>query len=268
MPTSTAIRAGFKKNNIPTSFNVTHETKKFIACGCSHGHFIDKGIASDFLDFKDDYKPNTTLHLGDFLDMTAFRAGANGTPDETSDISTDVIRGLNFVEAMEPNYLFLGNHEQRAYRLMKHHKAIIAMAAKTVVDAIEVMAESLHSEVVPYSGTRDSDSWRMVGDIAFGHGYMYGLNACEQHAFMLGENVCFVHTHAIDVKTSRTQKQHIGYNIGCVADIEKLGVQYAGQRLKTCTWMNGWAYGEYGDDWCRLEIYRCRTQQKPIPKVK
>ena len=255
-----------KKKIVPA--NIKRETKKFIACGCSHGHFIDKGVSEDFLKFKQDFKPDTTLHLGDFLDQTAFRASVEGSKDEASDITGDVIRGLHFIEKMEPNYLFLGNHDNRAYRLVDHHKAIVAMAAKSVVDSIEDMAESLKSEIVPYSGTRDPNSWRMVGDIAFGHGYMFGLNACEQHAYMLGENVCFVHTHAMDIKTSRTQRQHVGYNIGCIADINKLGVQYAGQRLKTTTWTNGWAYGEYGSDWCNLEIYRCRKKQKRIPKVK
>jgi predicted phosphodiesterase len=262
-----STKPGFVKNNI-SSFNINHETKKFLVCGCSHGHFIDQAVADEFLKFKEDYKPNLVMHLGDFLDMTAFRAGAAGTTDETSDISNDVVRGLNFIEKMNPDYLFLGNHEQRAYRLMKHHKAIISLAARAVVESIEDMAKSLTAEVVPYTGTRDPDSWRMVGNIAFGHGFMFGLNAGEAHATMLGENVCFVHTHAMEIKTSRTQRQHISYNIGCIADINKLGVQYAGQRLKTTTWTNGWAYGEYGAGWCNLEVHRCRVKQKRIPKVK
>lgn len=248
--------------------NIKRETKRFIACGCSHGHFIDAGAARDFMSFKRDYKPSLTLHLGDFLDQTAFRAGACGTPDESSDISEDVIKGLHFVEAMEPDILFCGNHDDRAFRLAQSNKSVVAHAARTVVANIEDLAEKLDAELVPYTGTYDPQAWRMIGDIAFGHGFMYGMNACEAHVNLTGENTCFVHTHAVDVKTCRTLGGKTGYNIGCIADIDKLGQQYAGRRLKTSTWCNAWAYGEYGSNWCNLEIHRVRKPKPTIPKVK
>ena len=69
------------------------------------------------------------------------------------------------------------------------------------------------------------------------------------------------------VLTSRTHRQHIGYNIGLIGDINRLGRQYADQRLATTRWMNGWAFGEYNDNFCQLEIHRCRTTEQEIPRI-
>ena len=256
-----------KKKAKKVAPNIRRSRKRFIAAGCSHGQFIDSGVADDLIKFKNDFNPHTTLHLGDFLDQTAFRSGAGGTPDEAMDITDDIIKGLHFIERLAPDFLFLGNHDKRAYRLASHPKAIVAHAAQAVVDDINRLAKEVKAELVPYTDVTDVSCWRMLGDIAFGHGFMFGINACEQHVNLLGENVCFVHTHAVDIRTARTHGGKTGYNIGCVADITKLADQYAGQRMKTSTWKNAWAYGEYGDDWCNLQVHTCLKKQQKIPQA-
>jgi len=71
--------------------------KKFMAVSCSHGHLINKDAAERVLKFRDEYKPDHVMHLGDFIDADCFRAGAmrNG---EGSDIVADLLYGLEFVE--------------------------------------------------------------------------------------------------------------------------------------------------------------------------
>ena len=50
--------------------------KKFMAVSCSHGHLADAKATKAALEFKKRFKPDTTLHLGDAIDLAALRAGA------------------------------------------------------------------------------------------------------------------------------------------------------------------------------------------------
>jgi len=49
--------------------------KKWMAVGCSHGDQIDPDARKAVLVFKERWKPDMTIHLGDFLDLAAFRSG-------------------------------------------------------------------------------------------------------------------------------------------------------------------------------------------------
>ena len=72
--------------------------KKFLAVSCSHGHLADAKATKAALEFKKRFKPDTTLHLGDAIDLAALRAGAMRNPDATdraSSISEDFRAGLS-----------------------------------------------------------------------------------------------------------------------------------------------------------------------------
>ncbi len=56
--------------------------KKFMAVSCNHGNRADPEALKAVLAFAKDFKPDLKVHLGDFVDMTAFRSGAKGTGDE------------------------------------------------------------------------------------------------------------------------------------------------------------------------------------------
>ncbi len=62
--------------------NIVRKWKKFFAVGCSHGHLADQSALATALKFKSAWKPDTVMHLGDFMDLAALRSGAKGTPDE------------------------------------------------------------------------------------------------------------------------------------------------------------------------------------------
>ena len=57
--------------------------KKFLAVSCSHGHLADAKATKAALEFKKRWKPDTTLHLGDAIDLAALRSGAMRNPDSS-----------------------------------------------------------------------------------------------------------------------------------------------------------------------------------------
>jgi hypothetical protein len=115
-----------------------------------------------------------------------------------------------------------------------------------------IITTELHAELVPY---RVSDGWRMVGDTAFGHGYMYGENAVRDTVEMLGRPIVMGHVHTIQSQPGRVLGAPTGYSAGLLADIQSL--EYAQRRRATLRWRNGWIYGYYTSK--RAEIHEHRS---------
>lgn len=61
--------------------NINKGWKRFMAVGCSHGMYADPKAIEGVLKFKERFKPNMTVHLGDFVDMTPFMSSARGKGD-------------------------------------------------------------------------------------------------------------------------------------------------------------------------------------------
>ena len=61
--------------------NIAHRWKKVLAVSCSHAKYCDKEALDAVLRFKNDFKPHTTIHLGDFVDLTALMSGAKGASE-------------------------------------------------------------------------------------------------------------------------------------------------------------------------------------------
>jgi predicted phosphodiesterase len=83
--------------------------KKWLAVGCSHGAEIDPEARKAVLIFKERWKPDKTLHLGDFIDLSAFRAGAvrdsndsDHAADVAGDLSTNSARSTSCAATTKP----------------------------------------------------------------------------------------------------------------------------------------------------------------------
>jgi hypothetical protein len=55
--------------------SLTRSWKRWMAVSCTHGHLADPRATKAMLAFRRAYKPANVLHLGDFTDMAALRAG-------------------------------------------------------------------------------------------------------------------------------------------------------------------------------------------------
>lgn len=250
--------------------NIVKNWKRFMATGCSHGIYEDSSAVAAMLKWCADFKPHTKVHLGDFMDTTAFRGGATGSPDESVSIREDGMAAKALFDAYEPDLIFIGNHEDRLWKLRHHSKEIVKLAAQTIIDSIEDMAEKHHAELVPYSGIADSNSWRLLGGTAFGHGYIYNVNACRDTAEYMGRDVVFAHTHTVKQQKGRCIGSPTGYCVGTLCRIPAMA--YAKSRRATAGWAMGWAYGEYakGGQGCHVNLYELRRSdaETTIPTAK
>lgn len=221
--------------------NVTRSWKKLFAVGCSHGGLIDPVARKAVLTAKERWKPHKTIHLGDFVDTAAFRAGAKGTSDESEPVSPDFEAGLLFLKDLGANLIFNGNHEIRLWRLANHHNAIISELSKNLVERIETRAKLNKAEFVADWGMR---SWRKLGNYSFGHGYIFSENACRDHAESHG-NVVHAHTHRAGMAKGRRDDNPSGYCVGTLMDINS--ADYAQSKRSTLAWTQGFVWGEYCD---------------------
>lgn len=223
-------------------FSVTKKWKRIMAVGCSHGVYADPKAIAAVLKFKQEFKPVTTVHLGDFCDTTAFRAGAAGGLDEAVPVQPDIDGGLDFLKALRPTLILCGNHEGRVWRLATHFNAIVSECAKSVVERIETRAKLLKAELIPYKGV-----WagKTIGGYFYTHGSIYGENATRDMAEMHG-SVVHAHTHRCSVSKGRRSDSPTGYCVGTLTNT--MDTSYAQARRSTLAWSQGFVFGEYLDD--------------------
>jgi hypothetical protein len=227
--------------------NITRSWKRFLAVGCSHGHHADQALLKKVLAFKARWKPHTTIHLGDAIDLACLRAGAAGTADDAVDPESDLQDGLAFLHQLAPQLYFLGNHEARLNTLMESPRAIVAALAGRVMGQITDQAKRMRCEVVDYNF---QNGWRQLGDCLFGHGYMASENATRDHAEAVcgpggSTKVVIAHLHRVMQAEGRNRSHPTGYCVGWLGDVNQLG--YCANRRATASWSRGMGFGEFCD---------------------
>ena len=229
--------------------NITRKWKRFLAVSCSHGFMADQAVLKEVLRFRDRWKPDTVLHLGDAIDMTCLRTGAltNDNADSAVDPEADLNDGLAFISALRPQHYLLGNHEARLVTLMSHPKAIISALATRVYHQIHDRAKSIKCKVYDY---KLKTGFVGLGDALFQHGYMHSEQALRDSAERMchGKYTKLVmgHIHRVQIAEGRRIKGVTGYSVGWLGDPEMAG--YAENRVATTAWSRGWAWGEYTDN--------------------
>lgn len=220
--------------------------KRYMAVGCNHGAHISEPAKKEVLDFKKDFEPHLTIHLGDALDTTSFRAGAANTPDQLAPIEDDMVAGLDFIKQYAPDLWMLGNHEDRLWKLRNHPKQHTAFAAKTCIDRITDFCDEIGCEYVLYGGMFDPKSWKLIGDTLFAHGWIYNQNANRDNAESMGRDTVTAHTHRLGSAPGRHIGTPMGYSVGTLSEIRAM--EYAKSRRNTGAWSGGIVYGEYKED--------------------
>ena len=94
--------------------NITHKWKKLLAVSCSHAKYVDKNAWQAVLEFKRRFRPDTILHLGDFIDLSALMgngAGSGSDGDEvTPDIDTGLVHLRELLAGCKDPWVLCGNH--------------------------------------------------------------------------------------------------------------------------------------------------------------
>jgi len=232
--------------------------KKFLAVSCSHGHLADAKATKAALELKKRFKPETTLHLGDAIDLAAFRSGAMRSPDaadRAASISEDFRAGISFLQLLEPNVFFIGNHEHRVYEHQYSPNAILAHCATSCLADIHQACKDMRTEIVQYDIAK---GWREFGGTLFGHGFMFNQMATRDHVEMLKKPCVFGHLHRVDRSAGRSVGAPIGWSIGCLANVDAMG--YARRNRSTLAWQHGIAWGEYNDKDCIVNVLSPTSQ--------
>ena len=231
--------------------NVVRKWKRIMAVGCSHGAYADPVALKAVLKFreKSNFDPHTVVHLGDFTDLSCFMSSAKGSSSESEEIQPDVDGGLTFLEALRPTLVLCGNHEDRLWRLQHSSQAIVAHAARDVIEQINSTCKELGAELLPYTGIEQG---RTIGGHFYTHGTVYGENCTRDMAEMYG-NVVHAHTHRCAVAKGRRSDKPTGY---CVGTLTRRGAfEYSKTRRSTMAWSQGLIFGEYCDNQSQLYLH-------------
>jgi hypothetical protein len=242
---------------------ISNKKKRILAVGCSHGEFANRDALAAVLLFREQFKPDTTIHLGDAYDTKAFRTGArpnSGDSDEAHPIEGDIAAGVHFLENLRPTVFCMGNHEQRLINLSKHHNTIIRAAANGVLkEILEPVKEAI---IIPYTVLKVG--WYRLGNFRFGHGHLYGENYLRDTAERWG-NTVVAHAHRAGMSKGRRLDNPTAFGVGTLADIDSL--EYAHGRASTLSWSHGFVFGEYDDHTCHLWLHEwpCGETRWDIP---
>ena len=234
--------------------NITRRWRKWAAVSCTHGADIDPQFRRAFLQFLKDYKPDQRLHLGDAIDLACLRSGARRDPDEpdrAESLMEDLLAGLSFLHEMRPTVYMDGNHEARATMLAHSGNQVVAYAAGRVMAHINDEMAKHKCERFPWVGLQRAGI-KMLGGTAFLHGALFNVSCARDTAEALGMDCVFGHSHRVSIESSRTLNPVVGYNIGCGLD---LAAPYAASRRQTLGWRHAFAYGEFTDTACTVNVH-------------
>ena len=223
--------------------------KRFVACGCSHGHLADPKALKAVLSFCEKWKPNTRIHLGDYIDTAAFRSGARGTEDETISLESDLAAGIQFLRNYRPDVLLNGNHDIRLWDNLDHHNAIISECARAIIRQIEFSLPKKCQFIKTYD---IRSSYVTLGDTIFAHGWFYNEMALRDHAEHFGRCV-IAHLHKVGQAPGRRVDSPTGYCVGMLGDPALF--TYAQRKRAISQWSQGFSWGEYNEKECI--VYLC-----------
>jgi predicted phosphodiesterase len=228
--------------------NITHKWKKVLAVSCSHAKFCDKEAWNQVMTFKSRFSPDTILHLGDFIDLSALMGNGIGSGSDGDEVTPDIDTGLMHLRELMAGcknpYVLCGNHEDRAWKLTHSKNSVTSYCAHKIVSAIEDTTKKLKARLIPYSGIEQIVD---IADIGFTHGTCYGESAArdmaEQYCNGTRRKIVMGHTHRVAIQNARTYHGGTCYNIGTLTS--RGALEYAKNRRSTFSWCQAWCWGEY-----------------------
>jgi len=232
-----------------------------MAVGCSHGNRANQDALAAVLLFREQFKPDEVIHLGDAYDLASLRAGslnnANDS-DAADDYLSDIDEGRKFLDALRPTVFCLGNHDERAKRYLSHHNAVVRGYAEAVwTRMLEPITN--HCRVFIDSHTVLPQSWFRLGGYSWGHGILYSENFLRDTAETWG-NTVVAHAHRAGIATGRRADNPQCLSPGTLSDLPCM--EYALRRRSTLAWSHGIVFGEYTDTTAQLYLHRWNQGEK------
>lgn len=212
--------------------------KRFLIAADNHGGLACPAAVKKFLDFSASWKPHYRIHLGDLWDFTPLRKGAS-QEEKADGIKDDYIMGLEFLDAYRPQYLTLGNHDDRIWQTATHCvDGMMRESCMKVVADIESITRKLKIQVAKYH----VGSYLQLpeGGPRLIHGFRSTLYPAKAHYENWGASICG-HVHKPDTYVGRHISGGMAMASACLADLNRLS--YADRCPAKLGWRNGWIYG-------------------------
>lgn len=168
--------------------------KKLIIVSDNHGNCVDKVTVTKLFDVMKEFKPDIRIHLGDFLNLNAWRDGASQQEKQDS-LADDIREGLEFVEEFKPNVMTLGNHDWRMYKKRMDGNADTREYAQFQIEKCENLLKKLGTKTFAW-GVKQG-VWEIAGQ-RFIHGYSAGITATATMGAKFGRCV-HGHNHTGDI---------------------------------------------------------------------
>lgn len=224
----------------------TSQYQKLLIVADNHGRFINKKVEAQLFQFKAQFKPDTTIHLGDNFDFSCLRSAASAN-ERKDDLVEDVSAGLEFLERLRPDHLCWGNHDKRVLEYLhgfdygrsipnRAHSSLEEYGASELYQKIAKMIDKLRIKTVAY-GIRNS---LKIGKWNFAHGYSHCDVPAKNMAQLFG-NVIFGDIHHFSQYTTKTPERFRGYSVGSLCRDEDMYYQLS--QPASLRHENGWAYG-------------------------
>jgi hypothetical protein len=212
--------------------------KKFLVASDNHGGLICHDSAKKLMDFAKTWKPHYRIHLGDVWDFAPLRGGAS-QEEKADGIADDYQQGMEFLDAFKPNYLTLGNHDDRIWLASTRcADGILRERCQDLARASEKEFAKRKIQWIPYHVSR---FLRMPeGGPKLIHGFRSTMYPAKAHSEAWGE-VLHGHCHKPDSHVMRNADGGQAMSVGCIGDIEKM--TYADRYPAKLGWRNGFLFG-------------------------
>ena len=212
--------------------------KKFIACGDNHGSLVSDEAVTKLMRFMGDWKPDYRIHLGDVRDFSPLRRGAS-QEEKAEGITEDFKAGLRFLDLFRPQFLTLGNHDDRVFQHATHcADGILRERCDELAGAIE---REFTKRKITWCEYKVNKFLRMPeGGPKLIHGFRSTVYPAKAHHDNWGECL-HGHCHTSDQYTARHIDGGKTFSIGCLADLDKL--TYSDRQPAKLGHRNGFLYG-------------------------
>ncbi len=212
--------------------------KKFLVATDNHGSLVCHNARKVLLDFAATWQPHYRIHLGDLWDFSPLRRGAS-QEEKADGISDDFIQGLEFLDDFKPNFLTLGNHDDRIYQHATHcGDGILRERCEELVQAAEQQFRRRKITFCEYKVTKYLQM--PEGGPKLIHGFRSTAYPAKAHYDNWGECL-HGHCHTKDEYTARHIDGGKAFSIGCMADLNKLS--YSDRQPAKLGHRNGFLYG-------------------------
>lgn len=217
---------------------MTPKFERFIVAADNHGHLGDEEAIGKILDFTADWKPKYRIHLGDLWDFSPLRRGAS-QEEKADGIADDYAMGIDFLDRFRPQFLTLGNHDDRIWQHAQHRTdGILRETCAELVTQSEKEFKKRKIAVVPYK--IGSYLQMPAGGPKLMHGYRSSMYPAAAH-FRDWGSCLHGHVHRPDAYAAPHADGGMSFSVSCLANLDSLS--YADRNPSKMGWRVGFLYG-------------------------